>query len=130
MTHRREVKCINKRERGNPHERITHIGGDNWRLSTDEAIAQLRAQADAFFVNVDGHEVDLTIGNHEDRDYLKTRPDGYEPNNLLRLPECGGGGGGEKEHHGKRPVEPPGPPPDVPRRDRHDRPPQPDRGHA
>lgn len=112
MPQRREVKCINKHEHHNPHERITHIGGDGWRITSDQAIALLDAKTDEFYVSAGGHTVDVIVAYHGDRPYLKTKSDGYSPDNLLSLPECGGGGG----EHG--------------RRDQHDRPAQPNRGHA
>ena len=122
MSTRRQVRCIKKHEHHNPHERITHIGGDGWKLTESEALAAMAA-GDTFYVSVGGQEVRVVRAEHEGRPYLKTEPDGYAPNNLLSLPECVSGG------HGGQ-VTPPGPPQDVPRRDRHDRPAQPDRGHA
>lgn len=41
-----EILCINKDDRQNPKERITHIGGKNssserWKLGSDEAIRDI-----------------------------------------------------------------------------------------
>jgi len=33
---RYQVKCINKNDRYNAYERITHIGGDGWRKITQQ----------------------------------------------------------------------------------------------
>jgi len=43
MTNRRQVSCVNKSDRMNPHERILNIGGLNsdgtrWRISQQSAI--------------------------------------------------------------------------------------------
>lgn len=91
-THR--VSCINKR--GNhydPHERISHIGGVNsdgtrWKLSETEAINYIKNGTYNFYVSVNGQNIDVIVATHNYREYLKTRTDGYAPNNLLNLPEC------------------------------------------
>ncbi|MDD5382313.1 MAG: DUF3892 domain-containing protein, partial [Candidatus Margulisbacteria bacterium] len=54
-----EVGCIVKRERNNPHERITHIGGVNpsgtrWKLTQEEAISGIESGKYAFYVLKDG----------------------------------------------------------------------------
>ena len=71
MPSRHEIKCVNKTDRYNPHERIRAIGGQNpdgtlWKLTQEEAIQGIEV----------GHK------------YLKTEADGEHPNNLLSLYEC------------------------------------------
>ena len=39
-----EIKCINKSDRSNPHERIRNVGGyvtSRWTLTQEEAIAHI-----------------------------------------------------------------------------------------
>ena len=48
MASRHEVKCVNKTDRQNPHERIKAIGGvnpngTNWKLSQEDAIRDIEA---------------------------------------------------------------------------------------
>jgi len=87
-----QISCINKREHHNPHERITHVGGvhagKRWKLSEQEAIRDIKNGKYQFYVSVNGRAVDVIIGIHAGREYLKTRADGYAPNNLLNLGEC------------------------------------------
>jgi hypothetical protein len=87
-----QVTCINKR--GNhydPHERISYIGnsGNNWKLSEDSAIGRINRGADSFYTLVNGREAEVVVTNHNGRAYLKTLADGYSPDNLLSLNECG-----------------------------------------
>lgn len=52
-----EVKCVNKRDRQNPHERITHIGGfarTQWKLTQEDAIGKIERREWAFYVSLLG----------------------------------------------------------------------------
>ena len=89
-----EIKCINKSDRQNAHERIKNIGGVNpdgarWKLTLDEAIAGIEAEKWRFYVSVNGKSVWVVIAKSAaGHKYLKTESDGEQPNNLLSLPEC------------------------------------------
>ena len=87
-----QVTCIRKRDRQNPHERIQSIGGaagnGRWELPEADAIAGMEDGRWQFYVNVNAQRIFVVVALHQGRKYLKTQADGYEPNNLLRLPEC------------------------------------------
>ena len=93
MAQTAQIKCINKIDRLNPHERITHVGGygnKQWKLTTDEAIGMIERNEWRFYVSRpegDSVWVVVAISRHGNK-YLKTTADGDEPNNLLSLPEC------------------------------------------
>lgn len=88
-----EIQCINKSNRYNPHERITHVGGKNldgtrWKLTEDQAIQFIEANTYTFWTKGGGKVADVIVVNHHIRKYLKTANDGVQPDNLLALPEC------------------------------------------
>ncbi len=88
-----QIQCIRKSDRQNPHERIQAVGGINpdgsrWRLTESEAIAGIRAGKWRFWTSGGGQSVWVMIAMHLGRPYLKTEPDGVQPDNLLALPEC------------------------------------------
>ena len=89
-----EIKCINKSDRSNPHERILSIGGTNpdgtrWKFSQQQAIKHIEDGTYNFYVTKNGEMVWVIIAvSRYGNKYLKTRPDGEQPNNLLSLPEC------------------------------------------
>lgn len=89
-----EIKCINKTDRFNPHERIFAIGGvnpdgTNWKLSQQEAIIHIKAGKYSFFVNQNGQQVEVIVAQSRfGNEYIKTISDGEQPNNLLSLYEC------------------------------------------
>jgi len=89
-----QVRCINKADRYNAHERIRSIGGVNadggrWKLSQEEAIAGIRSGKWSFYVQQGGSRADVIVAtSREGHPYLKTTADGEQPNNLLSLPEC------------------------------------------
>lgn len=94
MASQHQVRCINKSDRYNPHERILSIGGTNedgtrWKLSQKEAIDGIESGKWRFYVNVGGHSVWVIVAKSAyGHKYLKTENDGEHPNNLLSLPEC------------------------------------------
>jgi hypothetical protein len=94
MAARHEVKCINKTDRMNPHERIKAIGGinadgTNWKLTQEAAIQGIEAGKWNFFVSARGHVVNVVVAvSRFGNKYLKTVADGDQPDNLLSLYEC------------------------------------------
>jgi len=92
MTNVAEIKCINKTDRMNPHERITHVGGyekTSWRLTQEDAIGKIERKEWTFYVTRGGHRVEVIVAvSRYGNKYLKTEADGEQPNNLLALPEC------------------------------------------
>jgi hypothetical protein len=94
MASRHEIKCINKTDRYDPHERIRMVGGvnengSNWKLEQKAAIDGIENGKWQFFVKVQGKAVDVIISTSRyGHKYLKTMADGEQPNNLLSLYEC------------------------------------------
>ena len=87
-----QIKCINKDDRYNPHESITHVGGygtRRWKITQEDAIAYIESGEWRFYVHVDGKSVWVVVAvSRYGNKYLKTEPDGEGENNLLSLPEC------------------------------------------
>jgi len=94
MTTKAQIRCINKTNRFDPHERITDIGGVNsdgtrWKLSQPKAIEGIENKTYLFFVSQNGKTVDVIVATSAyGHKYLKTTADDIQPNNLLSLPEC------------------------------------------
>lgn len=90
-----EIDCINKEDRLDPTERIRRVGGPNgdgkrWKLDLDDAIKGVETGQWQFFVRRGIYTVRVVVAtSRAGRKYLKTEADGYEPNNLLSLRECG-----------------------------------------
>lgn len=93
MAQTAEIKCINKNDRFDPYDRITHVGGHQgkqWKLTLNEAISYIENGEWAFYVSSpNGHKVWVEVAvSRFGNKYLKTEADGDTPNNLLHLPEC------------------------------------------
>jgi len=92
MASRAEIKCINKDDRQNPYERITHVGGfvnSRWKITQQDAVGKIDRGEWEFYVSQNSRtvEVEVAVSRFGNR-YLKTEADDNEPNNLLSLPEC------------------------------------------
>lgn len=94
MASRFEIKCVNKTDRYNPHERIQRVGGINpdgsrWSLSQQDAVAGIEQGKYEFHVSRDGRTVAVLVAlSATGHKYIKTAADGQQPDNLLSLPEC------------------------------------------
>lgn len=83
------IRCINKT--GNGHEHITHVGGDGWKWTREQAIASIEARTNTFFVldPSTGKRADVGVVRPQDGSpYLRTYADGVWNNNLLAQYEC------------------------------------------
>ena len=91
-----QIKCINKSDRPNPHERIVNIGGSpgatttRWKRSQQQAITEIEAGTYNYYVAVPNAEAVWVIvaTSQWGHKYIKTTADGEHPNNLLALAEC------------------------------------------
>lgn len=93
MAKRVRIRCINKTDRMNPHERIKNVGGQNadgsrWKQSVDQTVREIESREWEFFVTEGGRTVDVIVATHNGNKYIKTTADGIQPDNLLSLPEC------------------------------------------
>lgn len=93
MAKRARIRCINKTDRLNPHERIRNVGGINsdnsrWKVSQQQTIEKIESGECEFYVSEGGHTVDVIVATHKGNKYIKTTADGLHPDNLLALPEC------------------------------------------
>lgn len=87
-----QIMCINKRQHYSPYERIINVGGvingRPWKILEKEAIGHIERGEWEFYTSVNGKSSWVVVAVHNGHKYLKTEADGYEPNNLLALPEC------------------------------------------
>lgn len=94
MAKTQTILCINKDDRKNPYERITHVGGKNpngtrWKQTQTKTIAEIDSGDWNYFVGTGKNKVKVVVAiSPYDNKYIKTEADGKEPNNLLSLPEC------------------------------------------
>jgi hypothetical protein len=90
----REVQCVNKTSRQDPHERIANIGGvlpdgSRWKFSEGAAIKKIEDKECGFYtIDHGGKRVAVVIATRLGYKYLKTEADGERPDNLLALPDC------------------------------------------
>ncbi len=94
MANTQTIRCINKDDRENPYERITHVGGKNpdggpWKQTQEQTIRDINNGDWVFYVGEGKDRVKVVVAiSPYDNEYIKTEADGQEPNNLLSLPEC------------------------------------------
>lgn len=91
----KQVHCVNKIDRLNPHERILYIGGvqngARWTRSQIDAITDVERDPNSYYVtDIDTQKtvwviVRMSQWGHK---YLTTQPDGDSQNNLLAQDEC------------------------------------------
>src|SRR3546814_14220717 len=89
-----QVTCVNKSDRMNPYERILRIGGGqtilgSWRKTQEEAIREIEAGVNRFYVHVNGKSVWVVVAvSQHGNKYMKPEPAGEQPNKILNTHRC------------------------------------------
>ena len=84
----KQVTCISKTNRTSRYEAISHIGGAWGKHTQKEAIANIKADKNAYHVKVNGNDVKLIVATNNGNEYVKTESDATTVDNLLSLKEC------------------------------------------
>ena len=85
----RQVTCINKQDRDNPRERITHLGGVGFRVTQEQAIQDIKRDSQSYYTQVNGKSVWLVVSTSRyGNEYVRTQDDNESQNNLLSLSNC------------------------------------------
>jgi hypothetical protein len=88
----RQIMCINKTNRQDPHDRIHSVGGVvggvRWKTTQQQTIQDVERDSQAYYVSVGNNSVWVIVATNNGHKYIKTQNDGLHPNNLLSLPEC------------------------------------------
>src|SRR5436309_1470906 len=82
------VTCINKQPRQNPHEGITHLGGQGWWWTRRQVIDSINGGTNSFYTLEGGRRANVAVVNGPNGQYLRTHADGACNDNLLALAEC------------------------------------------
>lgn len=83
-----QITCINKQPRDNPHEGITHLGGETWKWTRQQVIDSIKARTNTFYTLVAGKRAEVGVVKGPNGDYVRTYADGVWNDNLLALAEC------------------------------------------
>ena len=89
------IDCVNKPDRNNSHDRITHVGGPSpdgsgrWKATVPDVVGYIESKAHRFFTSEAGTVAWVgvrtsAVGNK----YIQTHADGVWRDNLLALKEC------------------------------------------
>lgn len=82
------IRAPLKQPRQNPHEGITHLGGDGWKWTRDQVVQSITARSNTFFTLVAGTRADVGVVDGPNGKYVRTHADAKWNDNLLALPEC------------------------------------------
>jgi hypothetical protein len=86
-----QVTCINKQPRSDPHEGITHLGGNGWRWTRQEVITSIENKTNTFYtLAAGGRRCNVGVVTGANGKYVRTYADNVWTDNLLALPECSG----------------------------------------
>lgn len=88
MATSRQIKCIIQSSWKERHERITSVGGDWGRVSSEDAIRHIENGTYTYYVRVNGYDAKVIVAERLGRKYLKTESDTTTVDNLLSLPTC------------------------------------------
>lgn len=84
-----QVTCINKENRLNPYEGITHLGGKSWWWTRRQVIDSINTRTNSFYTLTPyGKRADIIVVEGPNGQYLRTVADGVWSDNLLSLTEC------------------------------------------
>ena len=91
-----QITCINRDDRYNAYQSITHVGGPNpagsekptWKMTQRRAIEWIEAGNRLWVARPANDPLWVVVAFSRFKNkYLKTEVDGDEPNSLLGLPE-------------------------------------------
>lgn len=83
-----QVRCINKQPRNDPHEGITHLGGEGWKWTRQQVIDSINAKTNSFYTLVNDSRADVGVVKGPNGEYVRTYANGKWNDNLLALYEC------------------------------------------
>jgi hypothetical protein len=84
-----QITCINKPDRNNTHEAITHVGNSQGKWTVAQVVTWIEAKEHTFYAMVGGKRANIGVRTSDrGHKYLQTHADGYWNNNLLALAEC------------------------------------------